>query len=474
MYYLNRDPDWDCDWIWTQEGMDDSTPESCIKGIEKIFGEYQNPITDAGLCLFCQVALLPSKAYTWGGERWPEYYNRMPDAAKRWKRPYKMFAEYKIDPVQIFIDTVRKNNIRPWASFRINDIHPPSIPTRMYVECAESDQMVGSHNFYSFRRNCFDFAYPKYRNALRDLIKEVFDKYDFFGIELDFMREPYCLDYKGNPECHKIMTEYIREIKGIMREAEKRLGHDIKIFIRVPSTPSTCMEFGFDVKTMVDEGLVDVVAPAPHQVCTDSGISVKEWKEWVGNKVPIVPGIESSNLKCTSNTTVPLTKGYLASFFGQGAEGAHLYNYFMSPFHVDTWKITREDVLRGTRQFIVTYQDCFAYEENQYKPLPMRVDCKATLPLEVGRIKSTDKVSVIIDYEGDTAPTLSVAGKENVTAVQIEPIIRPGQGPDGMANLTEHTPLSFDISGIETPSHLDPTFNGKGTVHYVELEIDAK
>ena len=131
MYYLNRDPDWDCDWIWSQEGMDDSTPESCIKGIEKIFGEYQNPITDAGLCLFCQVALLPSKAYKWGGEHWPEYYNRMPDAAIRWKRPYRIFEELKVDPVQIFIDTTRKNNIRPWASFRMNDIHPPSIPTRI-------------------------------------------------------------------------------------------------------------------------------------------------------------------------------------------------------------------------------------------------------------------------------------------------------------------------------------------------------
>ncbi len=471
MHMLNRDPDWDTSGLWDRMERDESTPEACKKGIEEIFGSYRKPLTDVALCLFAQVALLPAKSYIWGGTFWELYRYSNRDGALRWRRPHMIFKEYGLDPVQIFIDQTTKNGIRPWATFRMNDCHPPRIATAMYAEAVENGQVVGES--YGYYRHCFDFAYPKYRNAVRDLIKEVFDKYDFFGLELDFMREPYCYDYKNNPDCHKMMIEYLREIKSIMLEAEKRVGHEIKILIRVPSTPIASLQFGFDVKTMADEGLIDAVTPTPRWRTSDSGIPVREWKELVCDKIPVIPGIEYLNLEYTY-TDVNMAKGYFASFFGQGADGSYLYNFFNQSGTPSTWDITKENCLEGMRQFIVTDQDIAAYPENRYLPLPMAVDGTAELPIEVGLIKPTDDVTLIIDFEGEGELTVSALGRENVAGVKINPVTRKICGKPESANLTPHRPLAFDFSGCETPAPMNLTFTGNGTVHYVEVMIDAK
>ncbi len=469
MFMLNRDPDWDSHWLWEKCDRDDSTKEACEKGIEEIFGGYRNPLTDVALCLFCGVALFPTDKHLWGGRMFPLYrYND--GAGWRWKRLNMIYEDYKLDHVQMFIDQTKKHNIRPWATFRMNDCHPSKTPTALKVEAIEGGMVVG--NEYGYYRHCFDFSYPNYRNALRDVIKDAVDRYDWFGVELDFTREPYCFDYKNNPDCHKIMTEYVREIKEIVTNAEKRVGHKIQILIRVPATPSTCLEFGFDIKTMAEEGLIDAVNPSPRWAHSDSGIPIKEWHELVNYKIPVLAGIEQMNVDFTV-TSLEMIKGYIAAFYGQGADGISLYNYFNSYTPPSAWDISKDVALEGKRQFVVTDQDCFAYPENRYKPLPLEISGKVELPLEVGLIKANDSACVIIDFEGDAMPTLTVNGKE-IAGVKCDPVERRITGKQEYLNLTPHNPLSFDISGIETPSSLDLTFSGNGTVNYVEVVIDAK
>ena len=469
---VNRDP---C-WYWY--AIDDSSAEACRKSVENYFSLYEGAITDICLCVFEQSSLIPSDAFHWRGEKyfWKKEngidvdYTNTPI-----KNLYKCFAEYKVDAVQIFIDCMKKLGIRPWISLRMNDAHfnadaTSFLHSEMFYEEVAAGHVIGEK--YGYYGKCFDFKYPRYKNALLKYIEEVVGKYDMFGFEIDFMRECHCFDYKNDPECHKIMTEYIREIRKIVRKAEERVGHDIKVSLRTCRSPRDAKAFGFDVKTLVDEGLIDVVIPAPRWSPTDSGIPIREWRELLGDDFPVVAGIEASLLKLTTNQPEN-SKAYAASFYAQGADGLYFHNHeYYNDHNRAVWKITRENCLEGYREFVVLPQDMAAYDEWRYKPLPLNVDGSADLPLELGRIKADDTVKVVIDFSGDELPTLDVGGVAGVVPTDAEHIT-VGSG-DKAIDFTPNKALEFDISGVSTECPLTLTFNGKGTVNYVTIRIDAK
>ncbi len=455
MYMLNRDPDW---WI----RIDPTSADACRSSLEKFFGVYGGALTDVACCVFSQNSMVPSNAFYWLGNKYPDYKDSDPNFAESYEKLYKCCTEYNVDPTQIFIDQVNKKGIRPWLSVRMNDAHMRKHPCPLFLEELEAGHMVHDNR-------CYDYTSPRYRNALKDFIGEVLDKYDFFGLELDFMRWPRNFDYVNNPDCHKIMTEYLREVKTLVSKAEARVGHDIKILIRVPSFPKAALALGFDVETLYKEGTIDAVNPTPLFNNTDSYIPIEEWKAMLGDDAAIIPGLEILNHKYSYNR-LENVKGYLAAFYAQGAPGAYLYNYYG---HVRTgiWELTPEKCLEGKRHFIVTNEDCFAFPEDRHKPLPIALDTNAERKLLIGKVKSSDKVTLRIDFEGDTAPLIRVADKTDVQGAPTEPITLPGQRE--VITLSDHTPYSYDISGIETDNEITVKFTGNGTVHYLDLLIDA-
>ena len=427
MYILNRDPDW-CLFI------DDSSAESCRRDLERNFSEFVNgtAITDVAICTFCRLSYIPSLVFDWFPIRWIQYKDydyktgekvtEIPFQIARWETFYKCYTEFNIDPVQIFLDQMKKYNKRAWLSIRMNDCHHDVYNgTKMQQEDIAASQTVG--DAYGYFSKCRNFSYGRYRTLLLAYVEEVFSKYDFFGLELDFMREPYCFDYKNNPECYKIMTEYMRELKSVVTRAEAKHGHKIQILIRVPRDVRTCLEYGFDMVTIAKEGLIDVVSPCARWANTDSGISYKEWKDALGENVVVIPGIEYllPNFTCPTEEHI---KGYYAAFRSQGAPAAYIYNIMWDcEEHYPIWNITYESALKGRRQFIVGEQDIAAYYPiNAYKPLPMIFRQRtADISLQVGLIKPEDKVSVLIDFEGDELPTATMLGKRDVTGNVTEP-----------------------------------------------------
>ncbi len=479
-YMLNRDPDW-CLYVTSE------SKEACEAQLIHNFSSFVNgtEITDVMFNTFCSQSYIPSFVFDWFPMRWIQYKDydyktgekvtEIPFQIARWETFYKCYTEFNIDPVQIFLDQMKKYNKRAWLSIRMNDAHvDPYNGPKMQQEDIAAGQTIG--DAYGYYSRCRDFSYGRYRTLLLAYIEEVFSKYDFFGLELDFMREVYCFDYKNNPDCHKIMTEYLREVKALTLKIAKKLGHEIKILIRLPRDIKSALGFGFDVKAMIDEGLVDVINPTPRWAYTDSSIPLDEWYEAAGDKVAIVPGIETLNRGLHFNTFENV-KAYMASFYGQGACGGYLYNFFQQTENCyKIWRINRENCLEGYREFIVTDQEAETspYQAERFKVYPFAVDGTAILPVELGKIKATDNVTVTIDFEGDVMPTLTVGGKENVVGTKVEPVMRQIASRPDFVNLTEHNPLCFDISGVETPSHLDLTFNGNGTIHFVKIDIDAK
>ncbi len=473
---INRDPNW-------YGAMDITSKETCIKSITDYFMQYEGAITDVLLGVHEQTTMVPSESFMWRGEK---YLQKMENgqpvdySENAVKKLYYCFKEYGVDAVQIFIDCMHKLGIRPWLTLRMNDCHFGGHPTSflhsdLFYEELNAGHIIGTEKYGGWYGYCRDFTYPKYRTALLGYIKELVNKYDMFGLELDFMRSVKCFDYLANPECYKIMTEYIREIKALVTAAEKRVGHKIYISIRTCSNIADAKEFGFDIKTYVEEGLVDVVVPTAYYSPTDSGMPIAEWREALGDDVALIAGIESNSIKSYTQT-LEHSKAHAAAFYADGADGIYYNNHeYYTERNRESWTLTRENCTEGHREFVVTFNSTPARPEKQYKPLPIMLDGEAELPLRVGKIKAEDAVKLIIDFDGEEYPAVSVGDKKDIKAEAIEPYIAfKGSNKGERLPVTEFQALAYDISGVSTDNPITLKFSGKGKILYVNLVIDAK
>jgi len=471
---VNRDPNW-------YGAIDDTSKETCISSLNNYFSFYDGAITDICLGLLEQSTINPTEAFYWRGLKYLQKKENGIDVDysgnKGLRALYRCYAEYGVDGVQIFIDKMREKGIRPWLALRMNDAHFPDEQTcflrsDMYYEEKAAGHKIG--DAYGYFGHCYNFKYERYPNAILGYIGELLDKYDFFGLELDFMRNPRCFDYMNEPDCHKIMTEYIRKIKARVLEGEKRVGHGIKISIRTNRSPEHAMAFGFDIKTLCDEGLVDAVIPTPGWNPTDSAVPIAQWRELLGDKVAIIAGIETNNYGATLNTPEQ-TKAYTAAFYAEGADGIYYNNHeYDTERNHGSWAVSYENCLEGHREFTVNLQDCVANTTlERYKPLPIEFEEKGELPLRVGRIKASDKVKVALNFIGDEYPTLTVGNIKYITAQRVEPIIRKLRA-GGDYVTTPDIPLTYDISGFATESPLTLEFKGKGKITYITILIDAE
>ena len=446
-------------------------------------------VTDFLLCVYEQLSMIPSDVFEWQGVKYlmKEYRGEPVDFS--WMRgQYAVWAEFGLDPVQICIDVMKENGVRPWLTLRMNDAHyrmehsePEPIWSKYkfyyksdwYYKQLEAGHIIGP-DYGNYMERCYNFAYPEIRETFVRYVEELLTKYDVFGIDLDFLREIYCLDYKNDPDCHRYMTELIRGIRDVILSAEERAGHLIRLMVRLPRSVVEARGFGFDVETWCREGLIDAVSPCARWECNDSGIPIRAWRETLGDGIALFTGIETLHLHF-SLTTAEQVKGYAAAGFAQGADGTYLYNFHnRRDRDKEAWNLRREQVLDGRREFTVTYQDITSDAVPSYRPLPLSVNGHADLPLNIGAVRSWDPVTVLIDFEGECVPTLSVGEMRDLVPAVVPPRFVPHEEDTGAKPIcmTPNTPLSYDLSGLQSAcGDIVLSFDGIGTVTYVTLII---
>ena len=252
---------------------------------------------------------------------------------------YTLKKECNIEPFAVWIKRCHEVGIRPWLSFRMNDCHPTPV---LFDERIGHFKKTASDNGwvlgedYGYFGACYNYRFEEVRNIFLAYIEEQLFMYDVFGIELDFMREIQCFQYLTDnmDECTEIMNNFMRDAKKIVRKAEKKYGHPIKICVRVMRDYEQTRFFGFDPVAWAKEGLIDIINPTPRWTGGDSGIPIKEWNELLPG-IEIAPGIETNvNYEKSRHLSVAspeIARGLCASFLSQGAESIYFFNYFINP-----------------------------------------------------------------------------------------------------------------------------------------------
>ena len=342
----------------------------------------------------------------YGSAAWPSYWD-MPDPEKQvteWPRTYYELHKLGIDDVFArLIPRCRARGLSPWVSLRMNDHHYSGDPSRVSPLFFEHPELRIHKG-----KGLFNYARPEVREHYLKLVAEVLQRYDVDGLELDWIRTPNNFEDSELDRGRKILTDFVREVRRQTQAATRRLGHPVRLAVRVPATPEFSLAKGFDAVAWAREGLLDMVIPSDWW----SGYNdtpVEAWRTQIGpdaRNCQIVPGT-ASTYACTAkgymmSRNLAGMRGFAASMFDRGADGVYLFNHFepvdwknrlRTPEGKSTNDCTVAELLRAAgdlagaaslpRVHALTIHDCLP-DKSAYRPeLPAAVSPQQQVTLKI-------------------------------------------------------------------------------------------
>lgn len=231
------------------------------------------------------------------------------------------------DPPKVVVREAKRRGMDVFFSLRVNDIHDSFIPEEMATFKVEHPEwMLGEEQYdrvTSFK-SALNFAIPEVRELKFRLIEEIFTKYDFDGLEMDFLRSaPYFLPGMEE-ENAGLLTQLLRRVRAFLNEQGKKRDRRLSLAVRVDESLAACRRDAFEVETWIREGLVDIVT-------LGSGVMDMELEEFkrlaADTGVHIYPCLYGWPSKYSPITT-ELATGLALNYHAQGADGIYLFNWF--------------------------------------------------------------------------------------------------------------------------------------------------
>jgi hypothetical protein len=250
---------------------------------------------------------------------------------------YRRFAAVKhlfdsnLDPCEIIIKASRERNIDPFFAFRLNDIHDhweihsDLIPTFK----KENPHWLNPNEWFpDFHGNneittALNYFVKEVRELRIRTIREIFEKYDFDGLELDFMRSQFYFHWDKGLSSAYIMTDFVREVRGLLDEAGVKRGKSIELAVRVCTTVIGSKMAGFDVEEWAKQGLIDIVIAGTGGLNIETG----EYKTILnGTGVSFFPCLYGDYERIASNDEV--MRGIAEVLLSNGPDGIYAFNTY--------------------------------------------------------------------------------------------------------------------------------------------------
>ena len=234
------------------------------------------------------------------------------------------FEESGYDLVEFVLERSHNNGMFFLAGLRMNDRHPNAEQQPFFKEHPEW------HLGPDFR-GAVDYKYEGVRNAVLAFTKEVLDRYDVDGIELDWMRHCHVFRPSEAEENAPLLTDFMVRLRKLMDEAARRRSSDpLLLGVRVPQTIEECRILGFDLEGWARGG-VDYICPADFH-CIDFNIQVDDFVRCtVGTNCEVYPSIYGT-LSIGGARRRGLTheqfRAAANNYYSFGAQGVSPYNFY--------------------------------------------------------------------------------------------------------------------------------------------------
>ncbi len=253
------------------------------------------------------------------------------------------------EALKVCVDSCRDMDIEPIATFRMNDCHgmiPLDTPNN-----ADISFILKKHPEYAITRpgtgervRIADFRHQFIRDYRLAIIKEAVEKFDFDGVEMDFMRSATYFSpdrYAGMygfiserrfAELAPLLTDMVCQLRRYLDELATRKGKQrLRLGVRVPETLQAARQCGFDVPTWVRDARLDYICPTGYQA-TNHNMPVEEYRRLCdGTNCEIYPSLfpmPSARPRVMATIATEVWAATAQTYFRGGANGVSLFNHF--------------------------------------------------------------------------------------------------------------------------------------------------
>jgi hypothetical protein len=113
--------------------------------------------------------------------------------------------------------------------------------------------------FRGLSRFAYDFGKKEVRDYKLALATEAIENYDTDGFDWDFCRFPRLFKPGASRDSAPLMTELLRSIRKSLDEKSRKVDLPLQLSVRVPPTFELALGSGLDVRTWIDEGIIDIL-----------------------------------------------------------------------------------------------------------------------------------------------------------------------------------------------------------------------
>ncbi len=336
--------------------------------------------------------------------------------SSRWPDNARLLHERGLDPYAVWIARCREKGISPWLSMRMNDIHSVNetdnfMHSSFWRQHPEFWRVPGG-SASPWQNRAMNYAHEAVRVYQMAFVRELLERYDPDGLELDWMRFGWHLHAGTGRAGRALPDRFVRDVRAEVKAWGQRRGHPILLGVRVPAHPEAAALLGMDGVRWAREGLVDVLVPCPFWASSDFDIPVELWKERLGSaaaSVVVAPGLEYNARpwpggKPAANTLASVY-GFAASAWARQADALYLFNWMDSgtrPVAAESYRrlvesgLAADVVNRAMRRHPICYRDTVPHGFPDNVRLPVEGPDGRTFRIHIGPAPASGRVELIV------------------------------------------------------------------------------
>lgn len=188
-----------------------------------------------------------------------------------------------------------------------------------------------------------DYSIPEVREWMLNIMKEVAERFDVDGLELDFVRSLHVFPTATAREKQALMTEFVRNARGMLNKVSHNKGKKLKLAVRVPQTLEEGHILGYDAPAWIRERLIDYISPFDFSY-TDFSAPYDEFARLtLGTPVKLYPTVHPLVAKGYEEVlmSAAMYRAAASNFYFHGSNGISVFNF---PYH---WVKTQDSSYIG-------------------------------------------------------------------------------------------------------------------------------
>ena len=372
----------------------------------------------------------------------------------RWPQNAKRLHNAGLDPYAIWIARAREKNLSPWLSMRMNDVHgvdnPESFMHSSFWRQHPEMRRVPGGPTTPWVNHALNYTHAAVREHQLAFVRELLERYDPDGLELDWMRFGHHLTPGHEREEAGKLDDFVREVRELTAHHGRRRGHPLLLGVRVPADPDAAAGLGLDALRWARAGLVDLIVTGPFFSTSDFDIPLERWRDRLGPdlaRVVLAPALEHNSRAWPTATTVPndlaVARGFAASAWSRGADSLYLFNWMDSETRpvsaADYARLLREGLAADVagaapRRHPSTYRDTVPAGFSQQAQLPVEATAGGSFRLHIGPRPTTGRAALICGLAPrDQAAAATFAATANGRPLPPPEELRDRRGVGGTA-----------------------------------------